>query len=535
MRLNPLPRSAPRSLRLLCAAVLPLCVARPASAQTPGDQDPAFAVGAAANGFVRAVAVQGDDQTIVGGSFTTFQGQSRSGVARVHTDGSLDAFNPGLAIGAYGSPGISVQAVAVQPDGKVLAAGSFTVLNQTAGGGVVRLNADGSLDASFNVGSGVVDDGGTVGTAYAVRVLPTGQILVGGAFQSFNGVRVAGLVRLNADGSVDTSFNAGGAGTAANSYGDGVRGIVVQADGKILIGGYFGAYDGQAANGVARLNANGTLDTTFNVGAGVGNGGVLSLAVQADGKVLVGGGYSTFDGISNLEPLLRLNADGSLDTNFYPTGNLLVNEADSVIVQPDGTILVGGALYSQGGLINSPVNGVARYGSDGTQDSGFDIGGNARQITALALQSDGKAVAASNPFQLAGTPSGNVYRYYDLVLPTFFTGQASLGSGAYYLSFTNGNYFGYYSYLADPHYVYHFDLGYEYVFDAADGHRGVYFYDFESNGFFYTSPTFPFPYLYDFSLNTVLYYYPNPSQAGHYNTNGYRFFYDFGNGQIITK
>ena len=117
---------------------------------------------------------------------------------------------------------------------------------------------------------------------------------------------------------------------------------------------------------------------------------------------------------------------------------------------------------------------------------------------------------------------------------SFFEGETPLDT-AYYLQFSNGNYFGYYAYLSDRHYIYHFDLGYEYVFDANDGKSGVYFYDFKSNGFFYTSPVFPFPYLYDFSLSTVLYYYPDPTNPGHYNTNGYRFFYRFDTGQIISK
>ena len=73
------------------------------------------------------------------------------------------------------------------------------------------------------------------------------------------------------------------------------------------------------------------------------------------------------------------------------------------------------------------------------------------------------------------------------------------------------------------------------MFDAADGKSGVYLYDFASKTFFYTSPAFPFPYLYDFSLNTVLYYYPDPNNAGHYNTDGVRYFYDFATGKIITK
>ena len=104
----------------------------------------------------------------------------------------------------------------------------------------------------------------------------------------------------------------------------------------------------------------------------------------------------------------------------------------------------------------------------------------------------------------------------------------------YYLAFANGNIFGYYAFFSDPNYLYHFDLGYEYVIDANDGLGGIYLYDFASNSFFYTSPSFPFPYLYDFSLNTVLYYYPNPDVAGRY-TSGPRYFYDFAMGKIISK
>jgi hypothetical protein len=117
--------------------------------------------------------------------------------------------------------------------------------------------------------------------------------------------------------------------------------------------------------------------------------------------------------------------------------------------------------------------------------------------------------------------------------PAFFSGEVSLGNGVYYLQFPNGTPFGYYSYLADPHWIYHFDMGYEYWFDANDGHSGIYFYDFMSNHFFYTSPSFPFPYLYDFSLNTVLYYFPDPNNPGHYTTNP-RYFYNFATGQIVT-
>jgi N-acetylneuraminic acid mutarotase len=120
-----------------------------------------------------------------------------------------------------------------------------------------------------------------------------------------------------------------------------------------------------------------------------------------------------------------------------------------------------------------------------------------------------------------------------LIHPAFFSGEVSLGNGVYYLQFPNGTPFGYYAYLTDPRFIYHFDMGYEYWFDANDGRNGIFFYDFMSNHFFYTSPSFPFPFLYDFSLNTVLYYFPDPNHPGHYTTNP-RYFYNFATHQVIT-
>ena len=116
--------------------------------------------------------------------------------------------------------------------------------------------------------------------------------------------------------------------------------------------------------------------------------------------------------------------------------------------------------------------------------------------------------------------------------PAFFTGETALGGGFYYLQFANGTPFGYYSYLPAQNFIYHIDLGFEYFFDANDGHSGIYFYDFMSNHFFYTSPS-TFPYLYDFSLNAWLYYLPDASNPGRYSHNP-RWFYNFATGQWIN-
>ena len=132
---------------------------------------------------------------------------------------------------------------------------------------------------------------------------------------------------------------------------------------------------------------------------------------------------------------------------------------------------------------------------------------------------------------------GTVFELSIVSHPAFFANQAPLTDGTYYLSFSNGDYFGYYTFQSDPNYLYHLDLGPEYFIDAKDGQDGLYLYDFRSNGVFYTSPTFPFPYLYDFSLQSVVYLFPDPDNAGRYATTAddKRYFYDFGTGTVIVK
>ncbi len=154
-------------------------------------------------------------------------------------------------------------------------------------------------------------------------------------------------------------------------------------------------------------------------------------------------------------------------------------------------------------------------------------GGDSRCVTAFGSLANKQNDCA---FALQGTATSD-----PSVPSTFFKGESALGSGAYYLAFPSGDYFGYYSFLSDTRYIYHFDLGYEYCIDAGDGSNGIYFYDFKSDDFFYTSPDFPFPYLYDFNLSALLYYYPDPNNAGHYNTNGVRYFYNLSTGEIISK
>ncbi|RYZ13646.1 MAG: hypothetical protein EOO70_08385, partial [Myxococcaceae bacterium] len=220
-----------------------------------------------------------DGKVLIGGSFTTISGTARSGLARLNPNGSLDtSFNPGTGENAM------IYSLALQSDGKVLLGGAFTSINGTTRNRVGRLNADGSLDMGFDVGTVVNSTGSIWGSATplvrALAVQSDGKVLVGGTFTSINGTARRNIVRLNASGSVDTSF-------LVNGPSNTVYTIALQSDGKMLLGCISGR--------IVRLNANGSDDWSFYADTGT-NDTFNAIALQSDGKVLVGGSFSSISG-----------------------------------------------------------------------------------------------------------------------------------------------------------------------------------------------------------------------------------------------
>lgn len=291
------------------------------------------------------------------------------------SDGALDpTFNVRLTEGDG-----DVFAMTKQDDGKILIGGVFSEISGTLRNNLARLNADGSLDDSFNVGVGI--SGGKV---YAIAVQPDGKILVGGFFAAYNNTPATGLIRLNADGSVDTSFNSG------QGFNNSVRAIAVQTDGKIWVGGFFTAYDGVDSKRLIRLNADGSIDTAFG-GINNPNGTVNSIAIQTDNKILIGGYFTRFNNIqSGRVGIVRLNPDASLDSSFssFNNGGLNVN---TIMIQSDGKILLGGAFTAYS---NSNSYGIVRINNNGALDTAFPD--PQRQVYSLLSLSDGKILAAAS-------------------------------------------------------------------------------------------------------------------------------------------
>jgi|GEM_PF-790024 len=320
-------------------------------------------------------------------------------------------FNTANAGFASTLPFGGVWQVAVQPDGKIVAGGNFTSFNGDAAvpDHLARLNADGTLDNTFNAGGTGFDAQVTssyISPVYTVALVNGGQIIVGGKFTQYNGNAAAAdcLVRLNPNGSLDNTFNAGGSG-----FNGPVLSVAVQPDGKILVAGEFTQYNGSSVpSKLVRLNSNGTLDNSFS--AGGFNGLVTKVLVQPDGRVLVGGSFTR----QTPRPggFLRLYPSGTLDTTFNGGGAGFVNGVDAFDLQTDGRIVVGTRSNDYNG---SPVARVLRLNPDGSVDGSFNIGvgTNMGAPSTLICQSDGHVLVGGNLY-VPSTPVPAQRRFIQL-------------------------------------------------------------------------------------------------------------------------
>lgn len=273
-----------------------------------------------------------------------------------------------------------VTSLALQPDGKVIAAGWFRSYNSQALSSLVRLHKDGALDNSFvQAGTGLDPDRAHFRPALAIE--PNGKIVVGGIFADFHGTAIHGIMRLNNDGTLDPSFDPGA------GFDHGIEKVLIQPDGKILVVGFFHSYDGISRHRIARINNDGTPDLTFDAGNWLC--AISALALQPDGKIVIGGTQDTPSGIEN--SLARLNSDGSLDSSF---GRPEIGScsANAIAIQPDGKIITIGNYKSNDGTDNY---NIARYKDDGSPDPSFFIGTGFGQSSyyypfVLLLQKDGK-------------------------------------------------------------------------------------------------------------------------------------------------
>jgi uncharacterized delta-60 repeat protein len=355
---------------------------------TDGSLDASFNPGTGANSYIKTIAIQVDEKIIIGGNFTSYNETANSFIARVNTNGTLDAgFNPGIGANRY------IETTAIQSDGKIIIGGGFTSYNGTARNRIARLNADGTLDAGFNPGTGAN------ATIYTTTIQRDGKIIIGGGFTSYNETASPFIARLNTNGTLDAGFNPG---IGANSS---VYTTSLQRDGKIIIGGQFTSYNGTAGNYIARLNTNGSLDAGFNPGTGA-NSSIYTTLIQSDGKIIIGGEFTSYNGTAR-NRIARLNTDGTLDAGFNPgtAANYVIR---TTAIQSDGKIIIGGWFTSYDGTAR---NRIARLNTDGTLDAGFNPGTGANSfIQTTAIQSDGKIIIGGYFDSYNGTARNRIAR-----------------------------------------------------------------------------------------------------------------------------
>lgn len=323
--------------------------------------------------------IQPDGKLLIAGSFDT-PNNPYSRVARFFPDGSVDpSFNSPTNISF-------VYCLGLQEDGRVFGSGAT---NQVPT--YWRLTSDGLFDSTFTPAASV--------QVLGIAMDPSGSAWIGGNFTYSKPSILTNLARLLPDGTVDTNVQVG-----ANFT---IKAVAEQPDGKLLVGGFFTSINGHPANYLARLNTNGVLDSTFSASA---DSLVFSIVVQPDGKLLVSGAFTNLNG-TNINRLARLNADGSLDSSFNPNVD---GPVYSLALQADGQVIVGGSFYSVSGQSR---NYLARVKPNGTLDLTFNP--NVNPVTdgavySIGLQTNGTLVISGIFSQVGDQFRTNIARLQPL-------------------------------------------------------------------------------------------------------------------------
>ena len=369
-----------------------------------GSNDTAFDLGNGLNDFVYALAFQPDGKILVAGDFTTANAVPRNHIARLNADGKTDTKFSSTSLTAGAND--SVRSVVVQTDGRVLIGGLFTSANASPRNHIARLNRDGTVDTTFSPGSG------SDGFIYAVAETFVGDSAVGanrkllavGNFTSFSATPRNGIVRLNENGAVDSTFNPE---TGVNGTNGTIYCVAVQSDGKVVIGGDFLSFDNLSYRHIARLNVDGTLDSTFDAGIGPDQS-VRALAIQLDGKIVIGGLFENVNGVA-LNHIARLGVNGAVDNTFTP-GVGLNDSVGAIALQTDGKIVVGGEFTRATGVNR---NRITRLNPNGSVDPSINFGTGANSfVAALGVQPDGNIVLGGGFTEFDGVSRLHLARIY---------------------------------------------------------------------------------------------------------------------------
>ncbi len=328
--------------------------------------------------FAVVEADDGSGDFYVGGAFASYNDIASGNIIRFNSDGTVDT---AFAVGTGFNNRVTTIALASDGSGDIYVGGWFSSYNGNVSNRIIRLNSDGTVDASFDIGNGF--------SSFVFMIAPatdsSGDVYVGGAFTSYNGTTSNRIIRLNNDGTVDTAFDVG------TGFSSNVNTIALAGDGSgdIYVGGYFTTYNtATTSNYIIRLNNDGTVDTAFDVGTGFsGNVNTIALAGDGTGDIYVGGVFSSYNGTTS-NRIIRLNNDGTVDSAFaVGTGFDWTLYTITPAADGSGDIYVGGVFSSYNG---TPSNSIIRLNDDGTADTNFVVGTGAdNTINTIVPATDG--------------------------------------------------------------------------------------------------------------------------------------------------
>ena len=375
------------------------------------------------NSDVQSLSIQADGSLIAGGDFTFFNNFPLNYLARMEPDGAFDSTFLNNLSGANST----VFDVLSQPpgqgqvDGSIMIGGSFTQVDQVNRSSIARLNVDGSVDETFNPGAGADSTVFTI----AEQFLPAPQpnlpsvpfYVLEGNFANFDGFPAGGVARVTAGGQLDPNFKLGAGVSGSNAT---VRVVAVEPNNQILVAGDFISFNNAAHHHLVRLNVDGSVDTNFAAFDGVAsdiNGSIRSLQVQPDSRILIGGLFTTVSG-HNYNYIARLNKDGSLVTNFY-VGVGCNNRVQALAVDSQTLIVDGGEFTKASGVTR---NGITRLNPDGTVDPTINFGFGANgYVDSIVLQTNDEIDVAGGFTTFDNIPENNFARLY---------GGANAGDGS---------------------------------------------------------------------------------------------------------
>ncbi|NBP59076.1 hypothetical protein EBU71_21505, partial [bacterium] len=378
------------------------------------------------NNSIYAVGINDDGSFIIGGEFSEIGGVTRNYLLKLNPGGTeSSSFYANLGDGFD----TTVLNIAIQDNGKILAGGWFTQLDGNSRKRLVRLNSDGTEDTTFyNNLTSAGDNSGLNDGVVSIKIQSDGKILVGGYFTTLNGSSRKSLIRLNSDGSEDTAFYSNFTDTGDNT---GLNSAVIavgydSVDGSIYLGGNFTTYNGTSTSKILKIGSNGLPDETFNINVGSAfNGDVFSIFVQSDQKILIGGSFTTFDGDSR-KRLIRLNSDGTEDESFYTNFTSEGNNSGL-----DGSVFtvkqIGDDSILVGGQFTN-INGESKnyfvkLNGDGSIDNNFKTANGFFQQIRFVDAIDDFVIIAGEILSYQSVDVSKIIKLYNIETPSGYTAR----------------------------------------------------------------------------------------------------------------